>query len=65
MWNLFSQLKGRIQIVKVFRKKMLKRIFGTKKEKLRAGWRNQYKEKFNNLYSSTNIIMVTNSKKTR
>jgi hypothetical protein len=38
--------------------RMLRRIFGPKRDKLTVGWRRQHNEELHNLYSSTNMIRV-------
>jgi hypothetical protein len=44
---------------------MLRRIFGSRKEKVAGGWRKLHKEELHNLYSSSNIIRVINSRNMR
>jgi hypothetical protein len=49
----------------VFENRVLKRIFGPKREEVIGGWRNLHKEEFHNLYSSPTIIRRIKSKKMR
>jgi hypothetical protein len=42
----------------VFEKKIIKRIFGPKTEKVTGEWRKLHNEELNNLLSSPNIIRV-------
>jgi hypothetical protein len=50
--NLVSHIKGRTYILGVIENKVLRRIFGPKKEKLTRGWRKSHNEELHNLYSS-------------
>jgi len=42
----------------VFKNRVLRRIFGPKKEEGGGGWRRLHNEEFRNLYASPNIIRV-------
>jgi hypothetical protein len=42
--------------------RVLRRIFGPKREKMAGGWRRLHNEELNNLYSSQNIIPVIKSR---
>jgi hypothetical protein len=42
----------------VFEKRMLKRIFGSKREKVAGGWKRPYNEELHNLHPSSNIIIT-------
>jgi hypothetical protein len=44
--------------------RVLKKIFGPKRDKLRVGWRKLDNEELHNLYSSPNITMI-NSRRGR
>jgi hypothetical protein len=48
--------------LEVFENWVLRRIFGTKGEKLVGGWRILHKEELHNLYASPNIIRVIRSR---
>jgi hypothetical protein len=45
-------------MVRVFEKRVLTRIFGPKRDEMRAEWRKLHNVELNNLYSSVNIIRV-------
>jgi len=42
--------------------KVLRRIFGPKRDELTKGWRKIHNEELNDLYSSTNIVRVIKSR---
>jgi hypothetical protein len=44
--------------LRVFENKMLRRIFGPKREKVRKEWRKLHNEELNDLYSSLNTVQV-------
>jgi hypothetical protein len=43
--------------------RVLRRIFGPKRDQVTGGWRKLYNEEFPNLYASQNIINVIKSRK--
>jgi hypothetical protein len=45
----------------VFENRVLRRIFGPKREKVTGEWRKLHNEKLNDLYCSSNIVRVTKS----
>jgi len=49
----------------VFENRVLRRIFGTKRDKVTGEWRKLHNEEHNDLYSSLNIIQVTKSRRIR
>jgi hypothetical protein len=49
----------------VFENRVLRRIFGSKREEVAGGWRRLHNEELYNLYSSPNIIRVIKSKRMR
>ena len=51
--------------LRVFENKVLKRIFGPKRDEVTRGWRKLHNEKFNDLYSSPNIVRVKKLRKMR
>jgi len=51
--------------LKVFQKRMLRKIFGSKKEAFMEEWRRLHNEKLHGLYSSPNIIQVIKSRRMR
>ena len=44
--------------LRVFENRVLRRIFGPKKDETTGGWRKLHNEELNNLYSSPNIVRV-------
>jgi hypothetical protein len=49
----------------VFENRMLRRIFGPKREEVMGGWRRLHNEELHNLYVSPNIIGVNKSRRMR
>jgi hypothetical protein len=49
----------------VFENRVLRRIFGRKREEVAGGWRRLHKEEFHNFYTSPNIIRVIKSRRMR
>jgi hypothetical protein len=49
----------------VFKNRVLRRIFGPKRDEVTGEWRRLYKEELNYLYSSPNIIRVIKSRRMR
>jgi hypothetical protein len=45
----------------VFGNRVLRRILGSKRDKVMGGWRKLHNEELHNLYSSTSIIRMTKS----
>ena len=46
----------------VFENRVLRRIFGPKRDEVTGEWRKLHNEELNNLYSSPNIVRVINQK---
>jgi hypothetical protein len=44
--------------LKMFENRVLRRIYGTKREEVAGGWRRLHNEELHNLYASPNIIRV-------
>jgi hypothetical protein len=61
-WFLTLREENRLS---VFENRVLKRIFGPKRDKVIEGWRNMHNEELHNLYSSPSIIRTIKSKRTR
>jgi len=49
----------------VFENRVLRRIFGPKRDEVTGEWRKIHNEKLNNLYSSPNIVWVIKSRRMR
>ena len=49
----------------MFENKVLRRIYGTKRDEVTGDWRRLHNEELNDLYSSPNIMRVIKSKRTR
>jgi hypothetical protein len=49
----------------VFENRVLKRIFGPKRDEVIGGWRKLHNEELHNLYSSPNVIRLVNSRRMR
>lgn len=47
--------------LRVFQKRLLRIIFGSKREEVRRGWRKLHNEELHNFYSLDNIIRVVKS----
>jgi hypothetical protein len=43
--------------------RVLRRIFGTKRDEMVGGWRKLHNEELHNLYTSADIIKMINSKR--
>jgi hypothetical protein len=60
---LVSHAKGITKIA--FENRVLRRIFGPKREEVVGDWRRLHNEELHNLYASQNIIGVTESRRMR
>jgi hypothetical protein len=49
----------------VFENRVLRRIFGPKRDEVTGGWRKLYNEELHNLYSSPSIITMIKSRRMR
>jgi hypothetical protein len=49
----------------VFENRVLRRIFGPKRDKVTGKWKKLHNEELNNLYSSSNIVRVIKSRRMR
>jgi hypothetical protein len=54
-WSLTLRGKHRLR---VFENRVLRRIFGPKRNEVTGGWRNLHNEELHNLYSSSSIIRM-------
>ena len=62
IWLLTLREEHRL---KVFENRVLRRIFGPKRDKVIREWRKLHSEELNDLYSSSNIVQVIKSRKMR
>ena len=59
-WSLTLREKRRL---KVFQNRVLRRVFGPKRDELTGGWRKLHNEELNELYSLPNIVRVVKSRR--
>jgi hypothetical protein len=59
-WSLTLREEHRLR---VFEDRMLRRIFGPKRNEVTGGWRTLQNEELHNLYSSSSIIRMTKSRR--
>jgi hypothetical protein len=57
IWSLTLREDHRLR---VFENRVLRRIFGSKRDKVTGGWRKQHIEELHNFYSSLSVIRMTN-----
>jgi hypothetical protein len=62
IWSLTLKEEHR---VKVFENRVLRRIFGPKRDEVTGGWRKLHNEELHNLYSSPSIIRMIKSRSVR
>ena len=53
------------RLVRVFENRVLRRIFGVKRDEVTGEWRKLHNEELNGLYSSPNIARVITSRRMR
>ena len=61
-WSLKLREEGRLR---VFENRVLRRIFGPKRDEVTGEWRKLHNEELNDLYSSPNIVRVIKSRRMR
>jgi hypothetical protein len=62
---LVSHTKEKKHGLRVFENRVLRRVFGLKREEVVGDWRRLHNEELHNLYASPNIITVVKSKRKR
>ena len=61
-WSLILREERRLR---VFENRVLRRIFGPKRDEVTGEWRKLHNEELNDVYSSPNIFRVINSRRIR
>jgi len=61
-WSLTLREERRLR---VFENRVLRRVFGSKRDELIGEWRKLYNEEFRDLYSLPNIVRVVKSRRMR
>jgi hypothetical protein len=61
-WSLTFREEHRLR---VFENRVLRRIFGPKRDEVTGGWRKLHNEELHNLYSSPSIIRMIKSRRMR
>jgi hypothetical protein len=61
-WSLTVREEHKLRVVD---KRVLKRIFEPKRDRVTGGWRKLYNEELHNLYSSPSIIRIIKSRRMR
>jgi len=51
--------------LRVLEGRVVRRLFGPKRDKVKGEWRNVHNEELNNLYSSPNVVRVIKSRRMR
>jgi hypothetical protein len=62
LWSLALREEHRLR---VFENRVLRRIFGLKRDEVTGGWRKLHNEKLHGLYSSRSIIRVIKARRIR
>jgi len=64
VWNLTAHIEGGTRL-RVFENRVLRRIFGPKREEVKREWRKLHKEELNDLYFPPNTFRVIKSRRVR
>jgi len=51
--------------LRVFENRVLRRIFGSKRDEVTGEWRKLHNDELNDVYPSTNIVLVIKSRRMR
>jgi hypothetical protein len=60
MWTITLKKERRLRM---FENRVLRRIFGPKKDEVKCEWKKLHKEELNDLHSSSNIVRVIKSRR--
>jgi hypothetical protein len=63
--NLVSDIKGGTYRLRVFENRVLRSIFGPKRDEVKGEWRKLHNEEVRDLYSSASIIRIIKSRRMR
>jgi hypothetical protein len=61
----WSQTLSEEHRLRVFENRVLRKIFGPKRDEVTEGWRKRHNEELHNLYSSPSVIRIMNSRRMR
>ena len=64
MWNLVADIEGGTRL-RVFENRVLRRVFGPKRDEVTGEWRKLHNEELRDLYSLPNIVRVVTSRRMR
>jgi hypothetical protein len=63
VWNLVSDIEEGTYRLRVFENRVLRRIFGPKKDEVTGEWRKLHSEELRDVYSSIGIIRIIKSRR--
>jgi hypothetical protein len=58
LWRYFKDRVWEEHSLRAFENRVLRRMFGHKRQEVAGGWRRLYNEELHNLYASPNIIRM-------